>query len=69
MQFEDITAVASVGGDGHWYTSVSVVDINADGLQDIYVSASFRREDPVSRTNLLYINQDNNKDGIPVFVE
>jgi hypothetical protein len=33
-----------------------VVDINNDGLQDLYVSASILA-DPYKRENLLYINQ------------
>ena len=68
MKFEDRTDAAGVGGEGRWCTGISTVDINADGLQDLYVSASFRK-DPVLRTNLLYINQGLNKDGIPVFKE
>mgnify|MGYP003575295776 CR=1 FL=1 len=68
MQFEDITEIAGVDGSGRWCTGVSVVDINADGLQDIYVSASFLK-DTLRRTNLLYINQGLNKEGIPVFKE
>lgn len=68
FKFDDITTTANVDGDGHWCTGVSVVDINGDGLQDIYIACSFRKN-MVQRTNLLYINQGNNKDGIPVFVE
>ncbi|MBE7172283.1 MAG: VCBS repeat-containing protein [Williamsia sp.] len=68
MKFTDNTDAAGVGGNGHWCTGVSVVDINADGWPDIYVSASFRK-DPVLRTNLLYINQGINKEGIPSFKE
>ncbi len=68
MKFEDITNVANVAGDGRWCTGVSVVDINSDGLPDIYVSCSFRK-DKNQRTNLLYINQGKNKDGIPTFKE
>ena len=68
LRFEDITNAAGVTGEGRWCTGVSVVDINADGWPDIYVSASFRK-DALRRTNLLYINQGNNKDGVPVFKE
>ncbi|HKO82457.1 MAG TPA: VCBS repeat-containing protein, partial [Chitinophagaceae bacterium] len=68
MQFEDQTEAAGISGDGRWCTGVSVVDINADGWFDIYLSASFRK-DKALRTNLLYINQGLNKDGIPVFKE
>ncbi|HLD53195.1 MAG TPA: VCBS repeat-containing protein [Sediminibacterium sp.] len=37
MQFEDITTAAGVPNDAAWSTGVSVVDINNDGLLDIYV--------------------------------
>lgn len=55
LQFEDITEKAGVGGTGNWETGVTVVDINNDGLKDIYVSAvsgykTFRGK------NQLYIN-------------
>ncbi|GAO41560.1 VCBS repeat-containing protein [Flavihumibacter petaseus] len=68
LQFRDATKESGAGGNGHWSTGVSVVDINADGRLDIYVSCSFRKETAL-RTNLLYINQGNDKNGIPVFVE
>ncbi|GHB82322.1 hypothetical protein GCM10007390_41800 [Persicitalea jodogahamensis] len=68
FRFEDITDRARAGGEGHWCTGVSVVDINADGWPDIYVSASFR-SDPKLRTNLLYVNKGLNQAGIPVFEE
>ena len=68
MQFQDITNTARVGGEGRWCTGVSVVDINSDGWLDIYVSTTFLK-DIRRRTNLLYINQGNNKQGIPTFKE
>jgi len=68
MQFDDITEVAQVDGQGRWCTGVSVVDINGDGWPDLYVSASFRN-DPKLRTNLLYINKGPDKNGIPIFAE
>ncbi|MGN6800280.1 MAG: VCBS repeat-containing protein [Ginsengibacter sp.] len=68
LKFRDVTDQAGVGGEGRWCTGVSVVDINGDGWPDIYVCASFRKN-PKLRTNLLYINQGLNKEGIPVFKE
>ena len=68
LKFQDITDASGVGGEGRWCTGVSVVDINGDGWPDIYVCASFR-SDAKRRTNLLYINQGLNKDGIPTFKE
>ena len=40
FQFEDITEIAGVGGQKAWSTGVTMVDINADGLTDIYVCNS-----------------------------
>ncbi len=68
LRFEDITSIAQVDGQGRWCTGVAVVDINADGWPDLYVSASLS-SDPVRRTNLLYIHQGLNKEGIPTFKE
>ncbi len=36
-QFEDATEAAGLAGKGDWSTGVSVVDVNGDGLPDIYV--------------------------------
>ncbi len=54
MQFEDITAPAGVGTDV-WCNGVSVVDINTDGLSDIYITVSGPNQ--ATRKNLLFINQ------------
>jgi enediyne biosynthesis protein E4 len=55
--FQDVTQ--SAGLTSHrWCTGVSIVDINQDGWQDIYVSvAGF--VPPSQRKNLLYVNQGN----------
>lgn len=37
MHFKDVTKAAQIPDDGGWSTGVSVVDINNDGLLDIYV--------------------------------
>jgi len=66
--FEDVTDIANVGGDGRWCRGVAVVDINNDGLPDLYVCATIL-PDGAKRQNLLYINQGLNKQGIPVFKE
>lgn len=66
LKFTDITNTAGVDGEGKWSAGVSVVDINNDGKMDIYVCASFQ-SNPEQRRNMLYINQGNNKDGIPTF--
>jgi hypothetical protein len=68
MQFDDVTQEAGVGGKGGWGRGVAVVDINNDGLPDIYVCNTLLNS-PVKRMNLLYINHGNNGKGIPVFKE
>ncbi len=68
FQFEDITDKAGVGGLGGWGRGVSVIDINSDGLPDIYVCNTVY-PDSSRRQNLLYINQGKGKDGIPRFKE
>ncbi len=55
FQFEDITANAGVAGTGRWTNGVTMVDINSDGLLDIYVSNSGRSQ-PELRKNELFIN-------------
>lgn len=57
LVFEDITASAGVAGNGKWNNGVAMVDINADGLLDIYVCKGGWRETPDQRSNLLYVNQ------------
>ncbi|MHA4845865.1 VCBS repeat-containing protein [Flavitalea antarctica] len=68
FEFADVTEIAKVSGDGMWSNGASVVDINSDGLQDIYVCMAIKK-DPNRRRNLLYVNQGKNKDSIPVFKE
>lgn len=68
MNFENVTQAAKVDGDGKWCRGVSVVDINNDGWQDIYVCATIY-SNPDKRKNLLYVNGGTGKDGVPVFEE
>ncbi|MBK5278924.1 MAG: VCBS repeat-containing protein, partial [Bacteroidia bacterium] len=37
FKFDDITKQAGVGGSGNWKTGVTMADVNADGLLDIFV--------------------------------
>lgn len=66
LQFEDVTEASGVSTH-QWITGVSVVDINQDGRQDIYLCVAGRTS-PENRRNLLYINQGL-KDDIPIFTE
>ncbi|WP_370479189.1 VCBS repeat-containing protein [Tamlana flava] len=55
LQFDDITESSGINTHGKWCTGVSIVDINQDGLDDIYLSVGGmgnKNEFP----NLLYIN-------------
>jgi len=66
FEFEDITEKAGVDGLGRWARGVSVVDINNDGLPDIYICNTIYK-DSLRRRNVLYVNQGVDKDGIPHF--
>lgn len=55
LKFEDITENAGVQGNKPWSTGVVMVDINADGLLDIYVSNAGNLEGN-NHDNDLYIN-------------
>ena len=68
MKFEDVTSEAGVGGSGGWGRGVAVVDINNDGLPDIYVCYTLL-SDSAKRRNLLYINQGAGKNSVPRFKE
>src|SRR5690606_12089036 len=66
LEFEDVTEKSGTGTN-RWVTGVSIVDINQDGLDDIYLCVAGKAS-PEERRNLLFINQGV-KDGVPVFVE
>jgi enediyne biosynthesis protein E4 len=68
LEFKDITTSARVTGNGRWCNAASVVDINNDGWQDIYVCTTVKKN-PEQRANLLYINQGLNQKGEPHFKE
>lgn len=69
MQFQDITTKAGVAGrEGPWKTGTTMVDINADGKLDIYVCHSGNLQ-PEKKANELFINQGNDANGVPTFVE
>lgn len=56
MKFVDISDSSGILKEG-WATGVSFVDINADGLLDIYVCIG--NTDPTKAENQLYINKGN----------
>ena len=60
LKFEDITASSGITGFQGWCTGASMVDINQDGLLDIYICRSADVV-PKRRENLLFINQGKGK--------
>jgi len=69
LKFEDITEKANAQKyPGQWSSGINILDINLDGKQDIYICNTFIN-DPEKRKNLLFINQGNDKEGIPKFKE
>ena len=69
MQFQDITVASNVQSrPGPWKTGVTIADVNGDGKEDIYVCYSGKMPS-FKRANQLFINQGNDKAGIPNFLE
>ncbi len=58
FQFEDITEAAGLGSLGIWTTGVAIVDINGDGLLDIYLCKS-GTPGGIRRHNELFVNRGN----------
>ena len=67
MQFEEISQQSGIKNDQPWTTGVTTVDINNDGLMDIYV-CKVGNFNSISGKNLLYVNQGI-KNGLPYFKE
>lgn len=68
FKFKDVTEKAGVTGEGKWCRGVAVADINNDGLQDIYISATIWNNSE-KRKNILYINKGTDKKNVPHFVD
>ncbi|HEY5917965.1 MAG TPA: VCBS repeat-containing protein [Chryseolinea sp.] len=58
FEFEDITSTAGVAGVGNWKTGVTMADVNADGLLDIFVCGVGKYKHFDGR-NQLFINNGN----------
>ncbi|WP_369765448.1 VCBS repeat-containing protein [Flavobacterium sp. WC2429] len=56
FKFEDVSKKAGVEGNNSWSTGVTMVDINADGLLDIYV-CNAGNSNSENQKNQLYINK------------
>lgn len=66
LHFKDVTKEAKIAEDGGWSTGVSVVDINNDGLLDIYICrvGNFK---VLKSHNQLLICQGIDKNGVPFY--
>ena len=69
FQFQRVTAQAKLRGNKGFSTGVTTVDINNDGLLDIYVCKSGNYDDTELLKNELFINLGINSDGVPTFEE
>ncbi|MGB3781065.1 MAG: CRTAC1 family protein, partial [Tunicatimonas sp.] len=69
LQFEDVSQIAGAQGTSAFSTGVTTVDINNDGLIDLYVCASGQIRDADRRRNELLINLGPDENGIPHFEE
>ncbi len=58
LKFKEVTEAAGVAAREGEKTGVTVVDVNADGWQDLYVCRTGMKPSPL-RTNLLFINNQN----------
>ncbi|MEO9512504.1 MAG: VCBS repeat-containing protein [Flavobacteriaceae bacterium] len=68
FQFEDITQQANINNSDGWTTGVTHVDINSDGLLDIYI-CKVGNYKQLKGKNRLYVNQGLNERGVPSFKE
>src|SRR6185436_4372377 len=66
FNFKDVTDEANVSGEGRWARGVAVVDVNNDGLMDMYICNTIYK-DSLRRKNILYVNEGIDKKGIPHF--
>jgi hypothetical protein len=56
MEFEDITEKANAGGQKAWSTGAVMVDINSDGLLDLYICNAGYQPEKSDQENELFIN-------------
>jgi len=68
LKFTDVTAQANIPQDGGWSTGVSVIDINNDGLLDLYICRVGKYETLHSKNQFL-INTGIDKSGVPHFAD
>ena len=67
FRFKDITEVSGIKNASNWTTGSTTVDINNDGLLDIYI-CKIGEFNSLKGRNLLFVNQGS-ENGIPKFKE
>ena len=68
LQFRDVSVKANAQGNIGFSTGVALVDINDDGLMDMYILKSGRFNDEILRNELL-VNTGVDANQIPIFEE
>jgi hypothetical protein len=68
LRFKDVSNESGVSRHHGFATGVTIVDINCDGLADIYLSNSGKLS-PELMKNELFVNQGLDRNGVPVFSE
>ena len=68
FKFNDISEASGIMASDKWCTGSVVVDINLDGLPDIYVATAMKKG-PGERNNLLFVNQGKDASGNITFKE
>ncbi len=68
FKFKDITKEAGITDSPSWTTGTTMVDINNDGILDIYVCRSGKFNAP-QRANLFFVSQGLKDNAIPIYKE
>ena len=68
FKFKDITSNFEGLTNDQWYSGVTVVDINSDGWQDIYLTSTTNKN-PQKRKNRLWVNNGVKNGKEPTFTE
>lgn len=68
FKFKDISSKAGIEAENRWCTGTTAVDINQDGLMDIYVATAMLKNEG-ERNNLLFVNQGVDSEGNVTFKE
>ncbi|NND62553.1 MAG: CRTAC1 family protein, partial [Flavobacteriaceae bacterium] len=69
FKFEDISGNSGIENSDPWTTGVTVADVNNDGLLDVYICKLGSYKEVIEGHNLLYVNQGNDENGTPKFLE